>query len=65
MTKSSGESEGTEVTIPVPLVMEMVDIGRAYTKSYLAKGALSFFPIISSPITFARQGHSLSTLVSS
>jgi len=27
--QSSGESEGTEVTIPVPLVIEIVVIGRA------------------------------------
>jgi len=31
--KSSGESEGTDVTIPVPLVSEMVIIGRQYTTS--------------------------------
>lgn len=27
--QSSGESEGTDVTIPVPLVIDMVFIGRA------------------------------------
>jgi len=26
--KSSGESDGTEVTIPVPLVIEIVNIGN-------------------------------------
>ena len=29
--QSSGESDGTDVTIPVPLVMDMVFMGSAYT----------------------------------
>jgi hypothetical protein len=42
--QSSGASEGTLVTIPVPLFMVIVCIGRAYTTSYLVRGALRGSP---------------------
>lgn len=63
--QSSGASEGTLVTIPVPLVIEMVYMGRAYTYSNCARGALSFIPISSYPLTLASIGYLACSLVRS
>ena len=61
VAQSSGESDGTDVTIPVPLVMEIVSIGRAYTFSYLVNGAERAFPHKSYPVTSARHSYSPNT----
>ena len=45
----SGASEGTLVTIPVPLVIEIVSKGNVYTQSYVALGAFKGKPIKSMP----------------
>jgi len=55
--KSSGESDGTLVTIPVPFSIDIVVIGRAYTLSYFESGAFNGLPIRSYPVTYARQGY--------
>ena len=43
--QSSGESDGTDVTIPVPLFIDIVYIGSAYIFSYDVKGAFKGTPI--------------------
>jgi len=43
--QSSGASDGTLVTIPVPLFIVMVVMGKAYTTSYLVNGAFKGIPI--------------------
>jgi len=63
--QSSGESDGTEVTIPVPLVIEIVFIGKAYTFSYGARGAFNYLPISSRPVSLARAGYFPYSTVSS
>mmetsp|Transcript_13129 Transcript_13129/g.39676 ORF Transcript_13129/g.39676 Transcript_13129/m.39676 type:complete len:251 (-) Transcript_13129:838-1590(-) len=53
--QSSGASEGTEVTTPVPFDMEMVSRGRTYTLSYVScSGARTAAPSKSQPLTVAR-----------
>mmetsp|Transcript_17323 Transcript_17323/g.60924 ORF Transcript_17323/g.60924 Transcript_17323/m.60924 type:complete len:218 (+) Transcript_17323:2017-2670(+) len=59
--KSSGASDGTDVTTPVPLPIEMVRSGSVYTTSYVAFGAESGHPMRSWPVMVARH----STLPSS
>ena len=49
--KSSGESDGTDVTIPVPLVIEIVSSGSTNTVACGARGAESGTPRSSWPVT--------------
>lgn len=48
--KSSGESLGTLVTIPVPFFSVTESIGSVYTVGYLASGAESGRPMSSAPV---------------